>query len=323
MRKDEVIEHLKDDNTELLFREADHLREKYCGEKVLIRGIIEFSNHCVRDCLYCGLRKSNTRLERYRMSVDEILDIVGKITGDGVGTVVLQSGDDPGCAKEMICGVIREIKKRYPDVAITLSIGERPFEDYRAFREYGADRYLIKHETINPRLYERLHPGQTLGKRIEILESLKKLGYQVGAGNIVGLPGQTLDDLADDILFLEEFQPDMAGIGPFIPQKDTSLKHYLSGDLDLTLKVLALVRIVTKNAHLPATTALATVAPKDGQFLGLRSGANVIMPDCTPSVYGDNYNIYDGRARVGMKKARDVILKAGRTVSTERGDTLK
>ncbi|MCD6539359.1 MAG: [FeFe] hydrogenase H-cluster radical SAM maturase HydE [Candidatus Omnitrophica bacterium] len=323
MKKEEILEYLKSDKANSLFKKADKIRKLYCGDKVFIRGIVEFSNHCCRSCLYCGLRQENKKILRYRMTSGEIIRLARQIIEQGVKTIVLQSGDDFGFSQKTLSDIILNIKRANPEVAITLCLGERPFDDYRAFRDAGADRYLLKHETANPRLYERLHPGQSLKKRIETLEYLKKLGYQIGAGNIVGLPGQTLEDLAEDILFMKELDVDMAGIGPFIPQKATPLSNQPPGKLDLTLKVLALTRIITKNTHLPSTTALATSDPQNGQVLGLKAGCNVLMPDFTPESYRKNYTIYDNKVRVSLDRARELIFKAGRLVSPSRGDSLK
>ncbi|OQX79762.1 MAG: [FeFe] hydrogenase H-cluster radical SAM maturase HydE [Candidatus Omnitrophica bacterium 4484_70.1] len=322
MNKKEILESLVSEDSENLFKKADEVRKLYCGDEVYIRGIIEFSNYCVRNCLYCGLRRDNKRIKRYRMREEEIIEIAKRIISQGVKTIVLQSGDDLVYKRDSICRIIKRIKK-IDDVAVTLSIGERPWDDYKAFREAGADRYLLKQETINEKLYEYLHPGQSLMRRIKILEYLKKLGYQIGAGNIVGLPRQTFKDLADDIIFLKDLEVDMAGIGPFIPQKNTPLGNFPSPPLDLPLKVLALTRIVTENAHLPATTALKTLSPSQGQLLALKAGANVIMPDFTPSEFGKNYKIYDGKSRVTLSYAEEIIFKAGRKVSLKRGDSLK
>ena len=323
MDRKEIIERLEEKNPVGLFKETDKVRKGNVGDEVHIRGIIEFSNYCCRSCLYCGLRKENKNISRYRMEADEIVNLANQIIKQGVKTIVLQSGDDLGFSQKMLCEVIKKIKKENSQVAITLSIGERPFDDYKAFRDAGADRYLLKHETANPLAYQRLHPGQTLKRRLQILEYLKKLDYQIGAGDIVGLPGQTLRDLAEDILILKNLDVDMAGIGPFIPQKDTPLRNFLCGSLELTLKVLALSRILTKNTHLPATTALATLNPAQGQLSGLNAGCNVIMPDFTPEYYRKDYAIYDNKVRVNLERAKEVIFKAGRLISKSRGDSLK
>ena len=321
--RDEIVYYLETAKVEgELFKKADKVRKDYCGDEVHIRGIIEFSNYCSKNCLYCGLRRENRNVRRYRIKKEKVVDLALKIASFGIKTIVLQSGDDLCYRCESICEIISGIKKNV-DIAITLSIGERPFEDYIAFKEAGADRYLLKQETTDFSLYEKLHPGQNLKKRLKILEYLKKSGYQIGAGNIVGLPAQTLKNLADDILLLRELDVDMAGIGPFIPQKDTPLKNSPPGDLNLTLRVLALSRILTKNSHLPVTTALATLDPREGQLLGLKAGCNVIMPDFTPEAYRKNYVIYDHKVKVDLEKAKTVISQAGRKISSDKGDSLK
>lgn len=323
MEKREIIAWLKEKDSKKLFAEADNVRRVVLGQEVHIRGIIEFSNYCSRSCLYCGLRKENKKILRYRMSVAEIIKLASEVIQEGVKTIVFQSGDDLGFSQKVVVKIIRRVKKENPEIAITLSIGERPFDDYKAFKDAGADRYLLKHETANPKLYERFHPGQTLQRRLEILTYLKKLGYQIGAGNIVGLPGQTLENLAEDILLVEKLNVDMVGIGPFIPQRDTPLKDFPCSGLDLTLKVLALTRITTKNAHLPATTALATLNSENGQLLGFKAGCNVIMPDFTAENYRKDYLIYDNKVKVNLERAKEVIFKAKRTISEDKGDSLK
>lgn len=320
--KKEIVELLKGD-TEELFKKANRIRKEFCGDEAHIRGIIEFSNYCCRSCLYCGLRRENKEISRYRMLPEKIIKLAGKIASSGIKTIVLQSGDDFWYTQQMLCEIISRIKKENPQVAITLCIGERPFGDYKALKNAGTDRYLLKHETANPKLYAKLHPGQTLKRRLKILEYLKKMSYQTGAGNIVGLPGQTSEDLASDILLMERFGIDMAGIGPFIPQKDTPLSNFSSGTLNLTLKVLALTRIVTKNIHLPATTALATLNDASGQLLGLKAGGNVIMPDFTPEYYRKNYVIYNDKVRIDLERAKEIIFKAQRLISKDKGDSLK
>jgi biotin synthase len=313
MTKREIIDYLKDPRKEKeLWKRADEARRTYCGNAVHLRGIIEFSSFCRRNCLYCGLRRDNRKISRYRMDIRQIIRLAGNIDGAGISTVILQSGEDPGSSTEKICGMIRGIKRRYPSLAITLSVGERPLADYRAFKECGADRYLLKHETVNSQLYARLRPGCDLKRRRAILEYLKKTGYAVGAGNIVGLPGQRLDDLAEDILFMKKIGVDMAGIGPFIPHKDTPLKNIPAGDMRLILRVLALARIVLKRVNLPATTALATLDARNGQILGLRAGANVLMPNFTPAIYRKRYTIYGRKKFVSVQEALKTISRAGR-----------
>jgi biotin synthase len=327
-KKEELVDILASDEMTFyneILPYAFQVRKKYLGNKVWIRGIIEFSNYCLRNCLYCGLRRENKNLKRYRMSIEEILTCAKKIIDTGIKTIVLQSGDDFFYKKEDICKIINLIKSYDKTVAITLSIGERPTEDYIHFYQAGADRYLLKHETSNPNLYKILHPGQSFEKRKEILLFLKKLGYQVGAGNIVGLPGQTLEDLADDIIFMTELDVDMAGIGPFIPQSNTPLGGYKKGDELLTLKVLALTRILTKNTHLPATTAL--ISQTESKIEALKKsflvGADVVMISFTPDEYRENYKIYDNRKKIFLKEIEIATKEIGLEISFDRGDSFK
>ena len=323
MEKDEIINFLRaSGQDECLFKRAGETRKRCCGDKVHLRGIIEFSNYCCRSCTYCGLRKENRRLKRYRMSAEEIVERALIVNSLGVRTIVLQSGDDFYYSRDVLCGIISRIKKE-ADLAITLSLGERPLDDYRAFRNAGADRYLLKHETANEKLYGRLHPGCSLKNRLNILEHLRALGYQIGAGCIVGLPGQTEENLCMDILLLKALDPDMASVGPFIAQEDTPLSGFPTGDLSLSMRVLALTRIVTGNSHLPATTAVVTVSPETGLSAAMKAGANVIMPDFTPSGYRRHYAIYDNKAHITLEKAMLSIRKEGRQMARDRGDSLK
>ena len=289
-RKAEIVELLKAEKESKLTRRADNVRARFCGDEVHLRGIIEFSNWCIRDCLYCGLRCSNKKLTRYRMAKEEIIECALRGAYGGIKTIVLQSGDDFWYSADVISEIIQRIKEK-ADVAITLSLGERDYKDYKLWKSAGADRYLLKHETANPLLYSRLHPGQSLKKRLRILGWLKELGYQVGAGNIVGLPGQTLEDLAEDIGLMKELAVDMAGIGPFIPHPDTPLGREKPGTLDMTLKVLSVARIILKDVHLPATTAVGSIHPR-GREMALEAGANVVMPNITPAKYRWLYQIY-------------------------------
>ena len=323
MDRDEILYYLKTPGTdEELFLKADETRKKHCGDEVHIRGIIEFSNHCCRNCLYCGLRRENENLNRYRMDEEEIINLAFKITSSGIRTIVLQSGDDFFYTQSMICRIISQIKEK-ADVAITLSIGERPLDDYRTFRLAGADRYLLKHETANEELYKKLHPDQSLKKRLEILKYLRKTGYQIGSGNIVGLPGQGMEDLCADILLLKELDADMSSVGLFIPQHDTPLSGAPRGDLSLALRALALARIATRDSHMPVTTAIATADPGRGLLRGLKAGANVIMPDFTPTPYRKEYAIYDNKTQITPGRAKEAISVARRTVANTRGDSLK
>jgi len=257
------------------------------------------------------------------MLAKDIINAVRPIYEDGIRTVVLQSGDNLDYTQKKICEIIGKIKKEYKNIAVTLSLGERPFDDYKAFKEAGSDRYLLRIETTNPDLYKKLHPGQSFKKRIDILENLRKIKYQVGTGIIVGLPHQSMEDLAEDILFFKKFQPDMIGLGPFVSQKDALLKDVPNGAFYVTLRVLALARIVTKLAYLPITTALVTVASYEKQSFALNSGADVIMPDYTPKRYSKNYKIYDNKSEITLPKAKKLIKTAKRVLSFKRADSLK
>ncbi len=308
-----------------LFEEAFFIRKKFLSNKVWIRAIIEFSNYCIRNCLYCGLRRDNKNLIRYRMTKQEVIDLAKKIIDTtGIKTIVLQSGDDYYYKEEDVCEIIAKIKSFYKEVAITLSIGERNLEEYKSFKQAGADRYLLKHETANEQLYNVLHPGQNFTKRKEILLYLKSLNYQIGAGNIVGLPGQTIEDLADDILFMKKIGIDMAGIGPFIPQKDTPLANHKKGNFELTLKVLALTRIFTKVAHLPATTA--SISYSEDKIENLKrcflAGADVVMLNFTPQKHYLNYKIYDSRKKITLEEIKNAAEQLNLELSFERGDAL-
>ncbi|MDN5347429.1 MAG: biotin synthase [Clostridia bacterium] len=287
-----LLAALPGEEEEALRRQADAVRAASVGDAVYLRGVIEFSNYCRCRCHYCGLRADNRKLARYRLSPEEILACARQGAELGYGTIVLQSGEDPYYTAEMIASLVKEIKSM--GLAVTLCVGERPREDYALWRRAGADRYLLKHETANPELYQQLHPGMGLKRRLECLKWLKELGYQVGSGNIVGLPGQSLADLADDLLLLRELKVEMAGIGPFIPHPETPLGGYPAGDLGLTLRVLAVARLLLPFAHLPATTAVGTLAP-DGRQRALQGGANVIMPNLTPPGYRERYQIYPNK----------------------------
>ena len=323
MTKREILEYLSGARDEELFSEARRVQKAATGDNVFLRGIVEFSNNCARNCAYCGLRRDNTNLVRYDMTVSEIIGAVRPIYGDGIRTVVLQSGDNLSYTRKKVCEIIENIKKRYKNIAVTLSLGERPLDDYEAFKDSGADRYLLRIETTNSGLYKELHPGQSLKKRIGILENLRKIKYQVGTGCIVGLPNQSTRDLAEDILFFKKFQPDMIGLGPFLAQKDALLKNEPNGAFYPTLRVLSLARIVTKNAFLPITTALVTIAAEKQKCIALNSGADVIMPDYTPKKYSKNYKIYDNKSIITLPKAIDLIKTARRVLSLERADSLK
>jgi biotin synthase len=286
-----------------IFTAADRVRKQQMGNEIFLRGIIEFSNFCERNCLYCGLRKSNDKLSRYRMSEDEIIATAKQIKKTGVPTVVLQSGEDSFYSQDIVCRMIERIRKE-TDLIITLSIGERALDDYKAFQLAGANRYLLKHETASRELYKYLRPGCDWGNRMQCLRRLKQLGFETGTGNMVGLPGQTPEMLADDLLVMKLLDADMLGIGPFISHPDTPLAGVENDDLETTLRVLAVARLLTRNTNIPATTALATLHPQ-GRLQALQAGANVVMPDFTPDIYKKLYDIYPGRKDVGS--AEEII----------------
>lgn len=309
-----------------LFVFADEIRGNFCGEGILLRGIIEFSSFCARECFYCGLNKSNLKIKRYRMNKDEILDSVKFLAEKNIKTVVLQSGDDPGIDVLWLKDIIKAIKAGF-DIAVTLSIGERSFEDYRILREAGADRYLLKVETSNESLYNAIHENMSFSNRLRCLDDLRKLKFQVGSGNIIGLPSQTLEMIAQDIIFFNERKLDMIGIGPFIPHIDSRFKGQKKGEALLVLKTIALTRIVTKSAHIPATTALGSL-DKDYRLDGLRCGANVLMPNFTPQPFRKLYEIYPGKRCVDEPVGAcnfcmdNMANSLNRFIDYSRGDSL-
>jgi len=305
LHREDIISLLKlpVDFSPELFAAADRVRHEKVGDEIYLRGIIEFSNYCDRNCLYCGLRKGNSNLSRYRMTEDEILTTAKQIKNTGVPTVVLQSGEDSFYSQDIVCRMIERIRNE-TDLIITLSIGERALNDYKAFQLAGANRYLLKHETASRDLYKYLRPGCDWENRLQCLRRLKELGFETGTGNMVGLPGQTPEILADDLLVMKLLDADMLGIGPFIAHPDTPLGGIENDDLELTLRVLAIARLITRNTNIPATTALATLHPQ-GRLLALQAGANVVMPDFTPDIYKTLYDIYPGRKDVG--DAQEII----------------
>lgn len=328
LTKDEIVYLLSlSDKDEIaqLYKRSDEVRKEFCGDDVHLRGIIEFSNYCEQDCLYCGLRNSNDNLDRYRMTGTEILDTAKRISKAGIKTIVLQSGEDHFYSKEAITNLILSIKQN-SDVAITLSLGERGRDEYDEWLRAGADRYLLKHETANERLYSAIHQKQSLQERLAHLKYLKQIGFQAGSGNLIGLPNQTLDDIADDILLCKEYECDMCSFSPFIPSPDTPFNKVSQADLDLTLNTMAVARIVLKDVHIPATTALSTLTG-EGRKLGLTVGANVIMPNFTPDEYKDKYKIYANKKTYNPVKYVDelkiMIEQMGRKIGTGQGHSLK
>lgn len=313
LSKSEIIEILKSSDTSIL-KKADDVRKKYVGEGIHLRGLIEFSNVCKRNCLYCGLQCSNRNVERYRLSKSEILDIAKKGVEEGFKTIVLQSGEDDFFSVGMLCEIISEIKNL--NVALTLSIGEKSFEEYKAYKDAGADRYLLRIETTYENLYTKMHPNADFQNRKRCLYNLKELGYETGTGCLVGLPGQSIESLADDILFFKELDADMVGIGPFIPHCQTPLKNEQAGDLDLAVKVMAITRVMLPDINIPATTAMESLRA-DGRLLALQSGANVVMPNLTDDFHKKMYEIYPNKVSSTRKELEGKLLNIGRYVIDE------
>ena len=348
LSRNDILNWLREDRAErleTLWAKADAVRRESVGDHVHLRGLVEISNHCVRACGYCGLRKANASLMRYRMTPDEVVECARKALALGYGSVVLQSGEDPGITADAMAGAIRRIKVE-TNLAVTLSLGERSIEEFALWREAGADRYLLRFETSNRALYDRIHPpvNGARSDRFALLRELRALGYEIGSGVMVGIPGQTFDDLADDVLAFAELDLDMIGVGPFIAHPDTPLGRAGKGDsppdsakgtvpfsgqvpntADMALKVIALARLVCPLSNIPATTALATLDPEQGRELGLMRGANVVMPNLTPLKYRALYEIYPGKACVSETAEacagclRRRIESIGRRIATGPG----
>lgn len=317
---EEVITYLRDS--------AREAADKIYGKQVFIRGLIEFTNYCKNDCKYCGIRRSNSRADRYRLTEEEILSCCENGYGLGFRTFVLQGGEDMYFTDEKICHLLKSIKEKYPDCALTLSIGEKNKESYQAYFDAGADRYLLRHETADEMHYNRLHPPELSFKnRIRCLYDLKEIGYQTGCGFMVGSPGQTTESIYKDLQFIRQFLPHMAGIGPFIPQKDTPFGKEPAGSLKMTLRLLSIIRLIHPHVLLPATTALGTIHPK-GRELGILAGANVVMPNLSPVLVRKKYALYDNKICTGDEAAecRQCMEKrmeaVGYHIVTARGDYL-
>lgn len=311
---------------EQLAQAAREVAEAHFGRGVFIRGLIELTSYCRNDCHYCGLRRSNTRPERYRLSRDQVLACCQAGNRLGFKTFVLQGGEDAGMSDREVEDIVRSIREAYPHSAITLSLGERSPETYRRWREAGADRYLLRHETASEELYGHLHPAaMSWSRRMECLHTLRGLGYQTGAGMMVGSPAQTLRHLVEDLLFLERFQPQMVGIGPYLPQADTPFAGQPAGSADVTLTLLSIVRLMLPEVLLPSTTALASLC-SDGRERGILAGANVVMPNLSPSDVRAQYAIYDHKLSAGAEAAEQLDALAqrfaaiGYHINYDRGD---
>lgn len=324
-----LIEGYSPEMAEYVAKEAVKVRQQIYGNEVYIRGLIEISNICKNDCYYCGIRKSNPNCDRYRLTKTEILQCCKEGYELGFRTFVMQGGEDGFFTDEVLCDIVSEIKNEFTDCAITLSMGERSKESYQKLYEAGADRYLLRHETADKEHYEKLHPKQMSHEnRIQCLKDLKSIGYQVGCGFMVGSPYQTIESLAKDLKFIEEFQPDMCGIGPFIPHKDTVYKKEKAGSVELTCYLLSLIRLICPFVLLPATTALGTL-DDNGREKGILSGANVVMPNLSPLSVRKKYELYNNKISTGQESAQglDELKERMKDISyeivCERGDIIK
>lgn len=322
----ELIDNRNRELAEYLFAKARAVRIANYGHDVYIRGLIEFTNYCKNDCYYCGIRRSNLNADRYRLTKEQILECCAVGYDLGFRTFVLQGGEDGYFTDGKLVDIIRHIKARYPDCAVTLSIGERNYDSYKALFEAGADRYLLRHETAHAEHYGKLHPpGLSLARRKQCLYDLKQIGYQVGCGFMVGSPHQTTDCLVEDLLFIKEFRPHMVGIGPFIPHHQTPFAGEPAGSLELTLLLLGIIRLMLPDVLLPATTALGTIHPR-GRELGILAGANVVMPNLSPKSVRQKYMLYDGKICTGDEAAecmfcmKNRMESIGYRVTVSRGD---
>lgn len=325
LNKKEIIELLKNKD-DSLFKLADKVRKENVGDEIHLRGLIEFSDYCMQNCFYCGLRRDNKECTRYRIELDNIIELAQKAAGYGYKTVVLQSGEDAYYTKDRMQYIISEIKKF--DLAITLSTGEKTFDEYKAYKEAGADRFLIRIETTDRELYKKLHPGVDFDNRVRCLRDLRELGYEVGTGCLVGLPEQSIESLADDILFFKEIDADMIGIGPFIPNPNTPLAQTEGGSFELALKVMAITRLILPDINIPATTAMEALNP-DGRIIALQSGANVVMPNVTEGDFRKYYELYPGKITVKdtpsdcLDFIKSKIASIGRKISETKGFRIK
>ena len=316
MNKETILKLLTSKDTSALFKEADKVRKEHVGDEVHLRALIEFSNYCKNNCLYCGLRCDNKKITRYRLTAEQIIDLAKKAKADGYKTVVLQSGEDNYYTTEMLVKIISEIKKL--DLAITLSIGEKTQEEYKAYKDAGADRYLLRIETTDKDLYAKLNPGMSLENRKNCIATLKKLKFETGSGILVGLSNQTIESIAEDILYLQSASIDMAGIGPFIYNPDTPIEQPNSDNFELSLRVMAILRLLMPDINIPATTAMETLR-LNGRMLALQAGANVLMPNITQEEYKKLYSIYPGKTSIDRKELESKLNLIGRSISDTKG----
>ena len=321
-----LLSNFSQEDLEYICSISQKIAEENFGRNIYIRGLIEISNYCKNDCLYCGIRASNKNSSRYRLSKEQIISSCEIGYSLGFRTFVMQGGEDPRQTDDFIVELIQEIRKRYSDVAITLSLGEKPEVSYRRFFEAGANRYLLRHETSSISHYSRLHPEKmSLSNRLECLRNLKKIGFQTGTGIMVGSPYQTNEDILGDIRFIEELKPQMIGLGPFLPHKDTPFREFAAGNLEKTLLLLAIFRIMHPKALIPSTTALATLHP-EGRLRGILAGCNVVMPNLSPTENRSKYSLYNDKAALGAESAEGLLLlqkqldQIDYKISYERGD---
>jgi len=320
-----LLNDISSDDASYLHERARSLTDKVFGRKIYIRGLIEFSNYCSRNCVYCGIRKDNKKVQRYRLSEEEILKVCSQAHDLGFRTFVLQGGEDYYYHNDKMVSLVKKMNELFPDTATTLSIGERDSKIYADLYKNGANRFLLRHETIDKTRYGKLHPGMSFDKRMECIQTLRKLNFQTGVGFIIGLPEQKITDYVDDLMFIKDFNPHMVGIGPFISHKDTPLGGAENGDVETTLIMLSIIRLLLPKVLLPSTTALNTLS-KDGSYSGFNAGANVLMLNLTPSGAREKYNLYEGKTivdisdGVGLNVLKEKIEKKGYILDMSRGD---
>lgn len=330
LTKDELlylVKNIDTDSMNLLIQKADKVRNKYYKNKVYVRGLIEISSFCKKDCMYCGLRRSNKNAQRYRLTKEEILQCAKKGDELGYKTIVLQGGEDDYFTDEILEDIIKCIKNEFPENAITLSLGERSYDSYKKLYDAGADRYLLRHESASKKLYEKIHPNETFENRRNCLANLKEIGYQVGAGFMINIPNQSDEDLVNDLMYLKKLNPAMCGIGPFISHKDTPFKDYKNGDTQTTIMYLAIIRLLLPKVLLPSTTALSSI-DNNGRQEGIKAGANVIMPNLSPMDVRKKYSIYDNKSyildedAIYLKNIKKKISDIGFEIEVSRGDNV-
>lgn len=325
MNKDEIVEILTCKSADIYYKKADAIRRKYCGNIVHLRALIEFSNFCKKQCLYCGINAKNKNVKRYRLSEQDIVKSAKYAQKIGIKTIVLQSGEDDYFDVKKMCSIIEKIKEL--NLVITLSIGEKTKDEYRAYKDSGADRYLLRIETTDENLYKKLHPNSDFKNRLKCLYNLKELGFELGSGIMVGLPQQSIESIADDILFFKKIDVDMVGLGPFISNSETELKNFPNGSYELALRSIAATRLLMPDINVPATTAMETLL-KEGRKIALQSGANVVMPNITPQNIRGNYSLYPNKQSVNaldddsLNLLREEIASIGDSISDDFGTSL-